>query len=217
MLANQTTVKLKIETIIARGSSFHVSFALLYVYRFCSLSNIECLTMKTSHFLEQYSSWRREDSLAFFFQFPWYYFYVPCPSSLRARSFYVIKKSAETVPHRFLSVLWSAVRNCFQTISFNHRLTIYTIVVVQSRQYRIDSQSSNYLSVLKKYRYQSVFRSSKNHAKSTKFSCYSCSKTSIQAKKHKSSCSPVLFLWFICDQFNPFSRCMPCCIIICCL
>lgn len=123
VLANQTTVKLKIETIIARGSSFHVSFALLYVYRFCSLSNIECLTMKTSHFLEQYSSWRREDSLAFFFQFPWYYFYVPCPSSLRARSFYVIKKSAERVPHRFLFVLRRVARNCFQTISFNHRLT----------------------------------------------------------------------------------------------
>ena len=32
------------------------------------------------------------------------------------------------------------------------------IVAVQSRQYRIDSQSLNYLSVLKKYRYQSIFR-----------------------------------------------------------
>lgn len=71
VLANQTTLKLKIEIIITRGLSFHVSFARLYVYRFCSLSNIECLTMKTSHFLEQYSSWRREDWFAFFFQFPW--------------------------------------------------------------------------------------------------------------------------------------------------
>ena len=74
---------------------------------------VSCQILKTSHFLEQYSSWRREDWLAFFFQFPWYYFYLPCPSFLRARSFYVIKKSAETVPHRFLFVLRNvAARKC---------------------------------------------------------------------------------------------------------